>query len=366
MSDTTKTIRSICIVRLSALGDVLMCLPAVRRLQETYPYARISWVISRPAYDLLEGIEGIEFIVINKPSGPLDYVRFYRRMRGRRFDILLAAQASLRANLLYPSIRARRKIGYDSLRAKDGHFLFVNETIPPGEDHTLEGFLKFASQAGAQSTSVSWNLAMKPEHRAFAHDILPKEGGPILLVNPAASKPERTWPVERYIEVMRFAKEQWDCQLVLIGGPGAFDRALADAILQEVEALDLVGKTKPAQLLAIMERADVVLCPDTGPSHMAAAVNTPVVALHAVTSAQVSGPYPFRHLAVDYYEEAVQKILGKPRSSVPWGTHIHGSHTMALVPVQPVLHNLAILLRGNEKDQSPEKEEVAFIPGDDI
>lgn len=343
MTAITSTIHSICLVRLSALGDVLMCLPAVRRLQDAYPNAEITWVISRPAYDLVEGISGIEFVVIDKPSSLLDYWRFYRRMRKKRFDVLLAMQASFRANLLYPLIKARRKIGYDSLRAKDGHFLFINETINPGNDHTLEGFLKFSTLAGAHSETVRWDLVIREEHRQFARGHLP-ENAPILLVNPAASKPERSWLVNRYVEVIRYAQEKWDCQVVLIGGPGEYDRLLANQILAQVDVIDLVGKTRPQQLLAIIEQADALLCPDTGPSHMAAAVNTPVVALHAVTSSDVSGPYTFRHLAVDYYDQAVVNILNKTPETNVWGTHAHGEKTMELVPVEPVLHNLYLIL----------------------
>ena len=341
MKENSK-IRSICVVRLSALGDVLMCVPALRRLQASFPNAKITWVISQPAYDLVSSIDGITFLVIDKPSSLGDYWRFYRRMRSQSFDILLAMQASFRANLLYPLIRAKRKIGYDSLRAKDGHFLVVKECITPGNDHTLEGFLKFATMAGSSCDGIRWDIPIAKEHRDFAASKLPING-PILLINPAASKKERSWPIERYLEAMRYAQHKWHCQLVLIGGPGEYDRFLADKLLANIEAVDLVGKTKPAQLLAIIAQADALLCPDTGPSHMAAAVNTPVLALHAVTSAQVSGPYPFRHLAVDYYPQAVHEVLQKTQESNVWGTHAHGKDTMKLVPVQAVLEKLDII-----------------------
>lgn len=316
-----------------------MCVPAVRRLQETYPKAKITWVISQPAYDLVKSMEGIDFKVIDKPSSLSDYWHFYKAMRGYHFDILLAMQASFRANLLYPLIAAKRKIGYDRLRAKDGHFLFVKERIQPGNDHTLEGFLKFATEAGAAGSGIRWNLPITEQHRNFAASLLPKDGR-ILLINPAASKKERSWPVDRYIEAMRYAQEKWQCRLVLIGGPGEYDRTLANQILDKIKAVDLVGKTKPAQLLAIIAQSDVLLCPDTGPSHMAAAVNTAVIALHAVTSAQVSGPYLFQELAVDYYPQAVTKILHKTPETNIWGTHAHGDHTMNLVPVSAVLQKL--------------------------
>lgn len=342
-------IKSICIVRLSALGDVLMLMPLVRTLQAHFPNATITWVISQPAYALVEGVDGVEFIVIRKPNSLKDYWQFYQKMRHRHFDVLLATQASFRANLLYPLIRAQRKIGYDPLRAKDGHGFFIDETITPGQDHTLEGFLKFSEPLGVTQKVIRWDLPISDEARLWARAHLPQGKEPVLMVNPAASKPERSWLVERYIEVIRHAQTRWQAQVVLTGGPGEYDRSLGDRIEREVAVINLIGKTKPQQLLALIQNATLLLCPDTGPSHMAAAVGTSVIALHAVTSAAVSGPYPFRHLAIDHYPEAIVQVLRRTPESNIWGTHAHGEKTMELISVQEVTAQLDQLMMATEK-----------------
>ncbi len=78
-----------------------------------------------------------------------------------------------------------------------------------------------------------------------------------------------------YVQVLQQAQQQWQVRVVLTGGPGEYDRQLAEAIKAQVgQVVDLVGKTQPKQLLAVISKAKAVLCPDTGPSHMAAAVNT--------------------------------------------------------------------------------------------
>lgn len=336
---------SICIVRLSALGDVLMTVPLIRTLEANFPNATLTWVISRPAYDLVEGMAGIEFIVIDKPNHLKDYWHFKRRMHDRRFDVLLAIQSSFRANLLYACIRAKRRIGYDSLRSKDGHGWFINERIQPGRDHTLDGFLRFADALNAPQRVIDWNLPIAKTDLVWANKQLPNpKVGPVLLVNPAASKPERSWLVERYIEVIRHAQKTWHASVILIGGPGEHDRALGNAISAVLPVKNLIGLTKPKQLLALIRLADMVLCPDTGPSHMATAVGTPVVALHAVTSTEVSGPYTFRELSVDYYPQAMEQILHMTPKTHIWGTHAHGMKTMSLVPVEDVLEKMAMAL----------------------
>lgn len=335
-----KTIHSICIVRLSALGDVLMIVPLIRTLQANFPNASLTWVISPPAYDLVKGLQNIEFIVLDKPKSPVDYWHFRQQMKSRFFDVLLATQSSFRANLLYPLIPAARKIGYDSLRAKDGHHWFIHEAITPGNDHTLDGFLRFADNLGIHHKEIHWDLPISSDCREWAQAKLPKGNGPTVIVNPAASKPERGWPVERYIEAIRYLQTHWQAEIVLTGGPSTQDKKLGDAIAEAVTVTNLIGQSIPNQLLALIAQADLMLCPDTGPAHMAAAVSTPVVALHAVTSSDVSGPYIYRHLAVDCYPLAVEKILKKKMASNRWGTQVHGSEAMLLVDVDTVIRKL--------------------------
>jgi len=318
-----------------------MLVPLIRTLQAHFPRAKLTWVISRPAYNLVEGMDGVEFIVIAKPNSLADYWQFGKRMRSQQFDVLLAAQASFRANLLYPLIRAKRKIGFDKLRAKDGHGWFVQERITPGDDHTLESFLKFAEVLDIKEKKIAWDLPISTDDHQWARAHLPSAtNGPVFLLNAAASKPERSWPVSRYIEVIKYVQQAWGAQVVLTGGPGDYDQLLAEAIGKEVAVMTLVGKTQPKQLLAVIQQADLLLCPDTGPSHMAAAVATPVIALHAVTSAEVSGPYIYKHLAVDCYPQAREVILKKNAENNVWGTHAHGENTMALISVEAVINKL--------------------------
>lgn len=338
-------ISSICIVRLSALGDVLMLVPLVRTLQAAYPAAQITWIISRPAYDLVAGLSGVEFIVISKPQSLKDYYQFKKRLFGRHFDVLLATQASFRANLLYPLISADRKIGFDRLRAKDGHGWFVKERIEPGKDHTLESFLKFARVLGVQQSKISWDLQLDPQDYEFAKRQLPIKNGVWIAVNPAASKPERSWQVDRMIAVIQhLLNQKQNITIILTGGPSDYDHQWGLQISAHVPVINLIGKTQPKQLLALIQQVDLMICPDTGPSHMATAVGTPVMALHAVTSAQVSGPYLWKHWAVDFYPLAVNKILNKVWPNQPWGMHAHGDDTMALIPLEAVISKLDQIL----------------------
>jgi len=330
--------RRICIVRLSALGDVCLVVPLVRTLQRNFPEAQITWVIGQAAHALVEGLDGVEFVVVDKTK----LLAGWCRLRGRSFDAVLAVQASLRAHMLLTAIRAPVRIGFDAGRAKDFHSWFINKPIPPGEQHLLDSFLSFASVLGAKEPLIEWRLPISEANHAFARDRMPGENW--LAVNPMASKTERNWMADRYAAVVDHAVQSRNWKVVFTGGPGQAEAAFADEILKSVKQKEtitnLVGKTTPKQLAAVLARARVLLAPDTGPVHIATAMGTPVIGLYAVAPSKLSGPYLSRELVIDRFPEAVRTILHKDPAHVPWGTRVHTQEAMELIQVSDVLEKL--------------------------
>lgn len=336
-------VNKLCIVRLSALGDVVLLLPLLRTLQTYSPSTQITWITSHAAYSILQGIEGVDFIVIDKPNSLRDYWHFYQRMRTHEFDVLLACQASLRANLLYPFIKASRKIGFDKARSKDGHAWFVNESIRAREEHLVEGFLGFAQTLGINDVDCRWDLSIDAADQAWAEQHCP--GSHWVAINPAASKAERNWLPERYAAVIDYCQKQ-GMNVVITGGPGANEAALADTILRHCKVnstlVNLVGKTSAKQCAAVLQKTIVLISPDTGPAHIAAAVGTPVIGLYAVAPAKLSAPYTSQDLVIDKFTAAAKAFLSN--KDVPWGTRVHDPRAMALISVDDVKHKLKPLL----------------------
>lgn len=342
--------KSIALFRLSALGDVLMYVPTVRALQHAFPQCKITWIISQPAYDLVKNIKGVEFILIDKPQSFRDYWKYYQQFKKRHFDILIASQANYRVNFFYPLIRATRKIGYDSIRGQSGHRWFVSEQIPFREIHTLEGFMQFAEYVGVNNAKVEWNLPLEQSAINWVDEKLklhPLNSSPLVVINPAASKPERSWKPERYIEVIQYLQQRYQARIILCGGPSSFDRQLADLIQQHVLVDDWVGKTRVPQLLALISKAQLVICPDTGPSHMAAALGVPVIALHGVTKPEISGPYGQLDKTVNVYPEARAKFLNKKleRKNSQWFLKVHHPEVMNLIQVDIVCQKIDKILQ---------------------
>ncbi|WP_146910110.1 glycosyltransferase family 9 protein [Arenimonas daejeonensis] len=328
--------RSLCLLRLSALGDATHAVVLVRALQRAWPQLPITWIIGKGEAKLLEGLDGVEFVVFDKKAGLAGYRELRTKLAGRRFDVLLNLQLALRASLVSALVRADRRIGYDRARSKEGHSLFINERIPEGGHHVLDAFLQFLLLLGLAPGPVEWRLPVPDEAHAWAQAQLPGDQ-PTLLVSPCSSHPLRNWRPERYAAVADHAASRgW--RVVICGGRSEPERRMADAIMAAMQhpALDLVGKDTLKQLLALLARADLVLTPDSGPTHMANAMGTAVLGLHAATDAERSGPYSDRRWSVNHYGEAAEKFLRLPAERVRWGRRIEFPGVMDLVGVDEV------------------------------
>lgn len=327
--------QSICLLRLSALGDVTHVLPLVRTLRQAWPGVALTWVIGKGEQKLLDGLPGIEFLVYDKKSGLAGMRALRRELRGRRFDALLQMQVAARANLLSAFLPAKRRIGYDRSRSKDLHGLFINERIPdrPGI-HVLDAIGSFCEPLGLKQTEVIWDLPVPDAAREWAHAQWQDDGVPTLAISPCSSHALRNWQPERYAAVADHAAGQgW--RIVLLGGRSQLERDTSDAILAAMQApaLDLIGKDTLKQLPALLERADLLMTPDSGPMHIANAMGTKVLGLHAASNPRRSGPYSDIRFCVDRYDDAARKYLGKPASELKWGTKIEHDDVMDLVTV---------------------------------
>ena len=323
---------------MSALGDVTHVVPLVRTLQSAWPGTRLCWVIGKGERRLLEGLQGVELIEYDKKSGLRGMFELRHRLRQDHdlpFDALLQMQVAARANVLSAFIPARVRVGYDRARSKDGHGLFVSRRIPdrPGI-HVLDAIGSFCEPLSLRQTEVRWDLPVPAAAREWAAAQWPADRKPVLMISPCSSHVRRNWHADRYAEVSDHAI---DCgwRVVLCGGRSELERQTGDAIIAAMRCapLDLIGKDTLKQLPALLERADLVMTPDSGPMHIANAMGAKVLGLHAASNPARSGPYSDRRYCVDRYDDAARRYLGKPAADIAWGTKIEHDGVMDLVTV---------------------------------
>jgi len=326
----------LCLLRLSALGDVTHVVPLVRTLQAARPDTPIHWIIDKVGHKLLDGLPGVVFHAYDKKTGMAGVKELRTQLPPGRFEALLQMQVAFRANLLSAFIPAERRIGYDRSRSKDLHGLFINERIPdrPGI-HVLDAIGSFCEPLGLRQTDVSWDLAVPPSAYEWAAAQWPEDGRPVLMISPCSSHVMRNWYADRYAAVANHASARgW--QVVLCGGRSELERSMADAILTQLTtpALDLVGRDTLKQLPALLARANLVMTPDSGPMHIANAMGAKVLGLHAASNPHRSGPYSDRRYCVDRYDDAARKYLGKTAADLKWGTKIEFDDVMELITVE--------------------------------
>jgi heptosyltransferase I len=329
---------SICLLRTSAIGDVTHVVPLVRTLQQAWPKTSLTWIVGKLERKLVGDLPGVKFVTFDKSAGWPGMRAVHAALRGQRFDALLQMQVALRSNLLSVGIKADRRIGYDRARSKDLHGMVVNQRIPARTgEHVLDAIGSFCEPLGLKQTQVRWDIPVPEEAHAWAVEQLPGDT-PTLLVSPTSSHALRNWRADRYAAVMDHAAARgW--RVALVGGPSAMERDMADAVLAQCKRvpIDLTGKDTLKKLLALLGRAQLLLTPDSGPMHMANAVGTRVLGLHAASNPDRSGPYSDRRWCVNKYDEASRKYLGKPASDIAWGSKIEKPGVMDLIGIDDVI-----------------------------
>lgn len=330
--------KSICILRLSAIGDVCNALSAVQQIQRYWKDTQITWIVGKTEMQLLQNVKGIRFIPYDKKAGWKGILALWKTLRGEHFDVLLNMQTALRASMISLGIKATYKVGFSKNRAREGQWLFTQHKInEPNNPHVLAGFWAFVEYLGLPVEIPKWDLAIgEKEISAVRQFIDPTRKN--LLISPCSSKSEKDWLPARYVEIANIAHQQ-NINVILCGSSSEREQAIIQKILSlcEFQPVNASGKTSLLELAALIGLADLVLTPDSGPAHIATAQGTPVIGLYAYHNPLRTGPYNNLPEVVSVYEQNVQQEFGKPLSELPWATKLKGKDLMAQITVDSVV-----------------------------
>jgi heptosyltransferase I len=298
----------ICVVMLSALGDAVHVLPVLNALKRHWPGSRITWLIQPVPYLLVKDHPAPDrFVVFQRRKG-LGAWRSFRdaavQLRERRFDLLLALQVYAKAGVLQALARADVKLGFDRARARDLNWLVTNERIPPRPvQHVQDQYFEFLHHLGIDPEPVEWRIPIRDDERAAQAAFFQELDRPACAVVVGTSKPEKNWAPERYARLFDALESDFGMRPVLVGGPSRIEREIADAALARTSArvVDTLGDDM-RRLVWLLDGAPLVISPDTGPLHLARALDTPVIGLYGYTNPKRYGPYrKYQDLVVDGY-----------------------------------------------------------------
>ena len=282
------------------IGDAVMTTPAVCAIRHNFPAARISllakpWVA--PVFAHSPHVdEIIDYDAHGRHKGLAGTIRLARELRSYRFDAAIFLQNAIEAALIAFMAGIPVRIGFDT----DARRLLLTHPVRCTRAiksiHQTGYYLKMLEGAGLATwgQTLELNLAVEDRQQAgrtfAAHGIAP--GRRVVGLNPSATfGPAKQWFPERYAALGDRLNKMLDAAIVIFGGPS--DRELGQSIVQRMTApaVDLSGRTRQGEAMAMIDRCDAFVTNDSGLMHVAAALNTPLVAIFGSTNFTTTSPY---------------------------------------------------------------------------
>ncbi len=305
----------ILIVKLSAIGDVIHTLPSLNAIKRHYPDAHITWLIEEAASSLIVEHEALYRVIISKRkkwvkgifgSSCLKNIKetyqFLKELRDTKYDLIIDFQGLLKSATLIALARGKRKTGFDKgMEHMEYSYIFLNERIPPVnmDNHALLRNLMLINALGIKSKEIEYKLPVSFYTHKITDELLERHGIKdarlLVAINPVAKWITKLWDNRKFALLADRLIEKYNASVIFTGSQS--DRSTIDNILSGMSygAVNLAGETTLKTLAALYEKTKFLISTDTGPMHMAAAIDTPVIALFGPTAPWRTGPFGAKH-----------------------------------------------------------------------
>jgi len=307
-----RSFKRILLIKPSSLGDVVHALPVLSGLRRRFPDAHVAWLIGRGFAPLIAGHpdldDAIEFdrramtrlILSNRANRAL--IDLIRRLRAGSFDLVIDLQGLFRSGFFARATGAGVRLGFR--RAREGAWWFYTHKLntPDRDMHAVDRNWLVAHALGFADQPKRFDLGLTDAERSAGEQLLTGAGvGPtetFVAVLPGARWNTKQWLIPRFVEVIDRLDRDQGVRCVLMGGAGERLRCGQIAAACSVEPVNLCGATTLRTLIALIERSSAVLCHDSGPMHLAAALNRPLTAICGPTNPDRTGPYANRDAVI--------------------------------------------------------------------
>lgn len=286
----------------AGIGDIVYTIPALRALRRRYSDAHITLDVGDRGVLLLRSCPYIDEIwVRTRPRGLKGKLAFIHKLRQQRFDMAVILDRS-NEKILHTTLAGVPK-RYGVQKTMFNGLLTRGVPFDEGAHYMYDHFRQVAALAGCDVSD--WSLELFPELEALpeAKRKLLESGWqgdrPLIGINPGASQAHRQWMPDRFARVAVELMKSLNAEIVLLGGPD--DGAIADAIIQEMPfaPYNLAGKLSLDETIFVIGLLDAMISGDSGPAHIAAAMQTPVVGLYGPTSSKQYGPAGASNVFID-------------------------------------------------------------------
>jgi heptosyltransferase-1 len=284
----------ILIIKPSAIGDIVHALPVLNLIRRRWPAAHITWLVTPACAALVDGHPQIDEVMRfdrkgvstawRSPIAALKLMVLHEDIRSRRFDLVVDLQGLFRSGWFAGQTRCPLRVGFANAR-EFGWVFYTHRVQSSWEDHAVERYLCIAEALGLDPAIVEFHFAVNENDRSEIKAIL-ADSQPYAVLLPGANWDTKRWPTEHFAALVEPIRERFGLRCVIAGGPD--DCKLAARI---PGTQNLTGKTSIRQLVALLERAKLVIAGDTGPMHIAAALGKPLVTMYGPTDPVMTGPF---------------------------------------------------------------------------
>lgn len=309
--------KNILIIKLSSIGDVVHALPFLEVLKKRYPDSRIDWLVEEAASQIISGHPAINRIIISGRKrwqkeilNPLKFAKvyseaisFYKELRSSSYDIVIDLQGLFRSGFLSAVSKGKRKTGMSGGREGASFFLKEPPVAVDYEQHAIDRYLKVASCLDCDIGTFKGEIPVSEQDKKQVDGIIGSLDGnkKIIAVNPMAKWNTKLWEPDKFSELALRLQKEPDC-LIIFTGSGE-DRPVIDDMINRIgsgddKIINLAGRTSLKELAYLYSRCSVLVCTDTGPMHIAAAMRCRVVALFGPTAPLRTGPYGTGHRVI--------------------------------------------------------------------
>lgn len=279
--------KNILIVRTDRIGDVVLTTPAIKAVRKGFPHARITILVSASTQDLVKGNPYLDEILVDdrryQHRGPWGYYKLISMIRKRKFDLAIVFHTKKRTNLLCFLAGIPHRVGYKN--NKFGFLLNVPifDDRPLGIKHEAKYCLDVLKAIDIYETEIELYIPLQPEAERWATEIFDEfrldRSQAIVVIHPWSNCPTREWPVKRFCELIHQLSDKYACDFILVGSKENKDTAKEIVETVDVPMVDLTGKTDLGQLVSLVKRCHLLISNDSGPVHIAAGLDVPVVSI---------------------------------------------------------------------------------------
>ena len=311
--------KNILIIRLSAIGDVINVLPALRLLRSHFPNSRITWLVEDRASEILRDHPDVDEVIVYPrkkwQSGILrvnrslniisESLSFYKRLRRNHYDLVIDFQGNLKSAVMNLITGSGNRLGFGKGHCKEFNYLSTQYQAYPAakKTHRIDKNLSLIKELGIETRFLRPELPVTKEDEEYISEFINKNTHPslpIIIIHPGTSKfgSFKQWSPQNYTLLADMILQKYEANIIFTWGSDEINAVKEIVKKMKHKALPACETKSIKQLVALINRATLFIGGDTGPLHIASIMGIPVVGIYGPKDPAIYGPYDSKAIVI--------------------------------------------------------------------